>query len=54
MTRAVNFLEFEIFDVRLGISVPKDKTMGAVAIALPKKMVITTWPTSVASDAYIH
>ena len=39
------FLEFEIFDVRFGISVPKDIKMGGVAIALPKKMVITTRPT---------
>ena len=31
------FLKFEIFDVRFGISVPKDIEMGGVAIALPKK-----------------
>ena len=34
------FFEFEIFDVRIGISVPKDIKMGAVAIAMPKKIVI--------------
>ena len=37
MARAVIFFEFEIFDVRFGISVPKDIQMGGVAIALPKK-----------------
>ena len=38
MARAVNFFELEIFDVRFGISIPKDKKkMGGVAIALPKK-----------------
>ena len=37
MARAVNFFEFEIFDVRFGISVPKVLKMGGVAIALPKK-----------------
>ena len=37
MARAVNFfIELEIFYVRFGIGVPKDKQMGAVAIALPK------------------
>ena len=45
MARAVNFFEFEIFDVRFGISVQKDIKIGGVAIALPKKMVITTRPT---------
>ena len=43
MARAVNFFfEIEIFDVRFGISLPKDIKMGDVAIALPEKMVITT------------
>ena len=32
-----HFFELEIFDVRLGISFPKDIKMGGVAIALPKK-----------------
>ena len=46
MARAVNFFfYFEIFDVRFGISVPKDIKMGGAAIALSKKMVITTRPT---------
>ena len=37
MARAVIFFEFEIFFIRFGISVPKDKKkMGGVAIALPK------------------
>ena len=31
------FSEFEISDVRFGISVPKDIKMGGVTIALPKK-----------------
>ena len=35
------FFEFEIFDVRFGISVPKDIKMNGVAIALTK-MVLTT------------
>ena len=30
------FFEFEIYNVRFGISVPKDINMGSVAIALPK------------------
>ena len=38
------FLEFEIFDVRFGISVPKDIKMDDVAIALTK-IVLTTRPT---------
>ena len=38
MASAVKFsFEFEIFDVRFGISVPKGINMGGVAIALPKK-----------------
>ena len=45
MVRALIFFEFEIFDIRFGIGVPKDIKMGGVAIALPKKkMVITTGP----------
>ena len=39
-----HFFEFDIFDVRLGISVPRDIKMGGVAITLPKKMAITTRP----------
>ena len=38
------FFEFEIFDVRFGISVPKDIKMGGVAIALTK-LVLTTRST---------
>ena len=30
------FFEFDIFDDRFGISIPKDMKMGGVAIALPK------------------
>ena len=45
MADAVIFFEFEIFDVRFGISVPKDIKMTGIAIAFPKKMVITTRPT---------
>ena len=37
MAHAVNFFEFEIFDVRIGISVPKDIKMSGVAIATSKK-----------------
>ena len=47
MPRAVSFFEFEIFDVRFGISVPKYIKMDGVAIALLKKMVITTRPSIV-------
>ena len=42
MTCAVNFFELENFDIRFGISIPKDIEMSGVAISLPKKMVITT------------
>ena len=38
------FFEFEIFDVRCGISVPKDIKMGGVTITLTK-IVVTTRPT---------
>ena len=45
MARAVNFFfEFEIFDARFGINVPKDIKMGGVAIALTK-ILLTTRPT---------
>ena len=37
MARAANFFEFEILDIRFGISVPKDIKVGGVAIALAKK-----------------
>ena len=37
MALEVIFFEFEIFDVRLGTSVPKDIEMGGIAIAWPKK-----------------
>ena len=46
MARAADFLEFEIFDVRFRIIIPKDKKMGAVTTALPEKMVITTRPNA--------
>ena len=38
------FFDVEIFDVSFGISVLKDIKVDGVAIALPKKMVITTQP----------
>ena len=41
-----SFFKCEIFDVRFGIRVPKDMKMSVVAIALPKKMVITTHPSA--------
>ena len=37
MARAVNFFEFEISDIRFGISVSKDIEMGGVATALLEK-----------------
>ena len=36
MARVVIFYELEIFDVRFGVSFPKDTKMGGVAIKLPK------------------
>ena len=38
------FFQSKIINVRFRISVPKDVKIGDVAMALPKKMVITTWP----------
>ena len=40
-----HFFKFQIFYVRFGISVLRHIEMGGVAIALPKKMVITSRPT---------
>ena len=37
MTRAVNFLDFEIFDMNFEINFQKDIMMDSVAFVLPKK-----------------
>ena len=45
MARAVNFFRIQNFRCQIRNQHPKDIKMGGVAIALPKKMVITTRPT---------
>ena len=44
MARSVIFLDFETFDLDSASASQKTQKMGGVAIALPKKMVITNRP----------
>ena len=53
MARAVIFFELDIFDIRFGISVPKDIKNGwCIHRIAEKKVVITTRPTISLSTAY--